>query len=314
MQETLVVSGPGSSLVDAGVRLCQLAGAFIASCDVAPSSRMTYRRALKAFFDWLSRTGRADRLDKLSRFDILAYKDELGRTKRVATSNMYVFIVQQFFAWLEEHKVHADITKGIKCFKMTPGHAKDCLTVEQVRRIIAGFNRYTPTGCRDYALFNLMVRTGLREIEVARATVGDIRDESGEAVLWVRGKGRAEKDAFVLLVPEALQPIREWLASQHVAAPDAPLFMSLSRGNRGQAMTTRSISKIVKDAMRRVGIDSKRLTPHSLRHTAILLAIAGGASLTQAQAMARHSNPRTTMVYFHNFNRVREAAEKCVNL
>ena len=65
--------------------------------------------------------------------------------------------------------------------------------------------------------------------------------------------------------------------------------------------------------MRRVGINSERLTPHSLRHTAISLAIEGGASLTQAQAMARHASPTTTMVYFHNTNRIRDAAEKCVN-
>jgi len=65
--------------------------------------------------------------------------------------------------------------------------------------------------------------------------------------------------------------------------------------------------------MRRVGINSERLTPHNLRHTAISLAIAGGATLVQAQAMARHSSPNTTMIYFHNVNRIRDAAEKCVN-
>jgi integrase len=78
-------------------------------------------------------------------------------------------------------------------------------------------------------------------------------------------------------------------------------------------MTSRAISKIVKTAMRRAGFDSDRLTPHSLRHTAISLAIAGGASLAQTQAMARHASPNTTMLYFHNVQRVSEAAEKCVN-
>ena len=37
------------------------------------------------------------------------------------------------------------------------------------------------------------------------------------------------------------------------------------------------------------------------------------ASLAQAQAMARHASPNTTMIYFHNINRVQDAAEKCVN-
>ena len=52
--------------------LCCLADAFIASCDVVHESRMTYQRALKAFFAWISSSGRADRINKLTRFDMLA--------------------------------------------------------------------------------------------------------------------------------------------------------------------------------------------------------------------------------------------------
>ena len=293
--------------------LCQLATAFVASLDVAQSSRTTYRRALKAFFDWLGSTGRSDHLDGLSRIDVLAYKDHLGKSVRVATANMYLFIVRSFFSWLEEYGVRSNIARGVKTFKKMDGHSKDCLTVEQVRRILEGIDRSRPRGQRDYAMINLMARTGLREIEVARARISDIRDEGEEPVLWVQGKGRAEADAFVLLVPAAMEPIREWLGSHRSASADSALFMSLSRRNHGEHMTSRAISKIVKDAMRRVGIDSDRLTPHSLRHTAISLAIAGGATLAQAQAMARHASPNTTMVYFHNAQRVREAAEKCVN-
>ncbi|OGV70474.1 MAG: hypothetical protein A2283_19155 [Lentisphaerae bacterium RIFOXYA12_FULL_48_11] len=91
-----------------------------------------------------------------------------------------------------------------------------------------------------------------------------------------------------------------------------PLFPSFSRRNSGKHLTSNGVSRIVRDAMRRAGIVSDRLTPHSLRHTAVSLAIAGGASLAQVQAMARHADPRTTMVYFHNLNRISDAAEKCV--
>jgi len=255
------------------VDLCRLADAFIASRDVTQSSRQTYRRALKAFFDWLSTTGRADRLDRISRFDLLAYKDELGRTKRPSTANMYVFIVHGFYGWLAEHGACGDISKGIKRFKKVPGYAKDCLTVDQVRRVLVGIDRTTPSGMRDYAIVNLMARTALRDIEVARAKVGDVREEAGQAVLWVQGKGRVEADAFVVLMPAALEPIQAWMTTQPARPVDAPLFPRLSHHDPGGHMGSRSISKIVKDSMRRAGIDSERLTPHSLRHTAISLAI-----------------------------------------
>ena len=50
-----------------------------------------------------------------------------------------------------------------------------------------------------------------------------------------------------------------------------------------------------------------------MRHTAITLAAAGGASLHQVQAMARHSDPKVTMVYFHNLERVRAGAERYIS-
>jgi integrase/recombinase XerC/integrase/recombinase XerD len=274
---------------------------------------MTYRRALKAFFNWISSSGRADRINKLTRFDMLAYKEDLGRTKSVATANLYLFVVRSFYAWLAENRICRDITTGVKRFKTHANYSKDCLTVEQLRSILSGVDRSTAKGVRDYALVNLMARTGLRDIEVARARICDLRDQANATVLWVQGKGRAEADAFVLLVPETLLPIKKWLAAHVAVQSDAPLFPALAGGNGGGHMTSRSISRIVKTAMRRVGIDSDRLTPHSLRHTAISLAIEGGASLIQAQAMARHAKPETTMVYFHNAGRIEKAAEKCVN-
>jgi integrase/recombinase XerD len=300
-------------IVEQSADLCCLADAFIASCDVVHESRMTYRRALKAFFTWISSSGRVDRVNALTRFDMLAYKEDLGRTKSVATANLYLFVVRSFYAWLAENRLCRNITNRVRSFRVHANHAKDCLTVDQLRSILRGIDCGTVKGKRDYALVNLMARTGLRDIEVARARICDLRDKAGSSVLWVQGKGRAEADAFVLLVPEALLPIKKWLAAHVAAQGDAPLFPALVGGNAGGHMTSRSISRIVKQAMRRVGIDSDRLTPHSLRHTAISLAIEGGASLIQAQAMARHTKPETTMVYFHNANRIQDAAEKCVN-
>ena len=312
MEQEVIHVEPVPVVENPGSEFCQLAEVFIEAMDVGENSRKTYRRALKAYFVWVCQSGLGDRLDNLNRLDILDYKAELGRTKRVSSANLYFFIVKMFYGWLEKNKVYQDITRDIKGFKKTPGHAKDSLTAEQVCSILEGFDRSTPAGTRDYAIVNLMARTGLREIEVARVRVGDIREESGVSVLWVQGKGRSEADAFVVLLPAALEPIQAWLALAGLPNEE-PLFPCCSPQNRGGHMTSRSISRIAKEAMRRVGIDSDRITPHSLRHTAISLAIAGGASLTQAQAMARHSSPNTTMVYFHNVNRVKDAAERCVN-
>ena len=77
----------------------------------------------------------------------------------------------------------------------------------------------------------------------------------------------------------------------------------------GERLKTRSLREIVKGALREAGFDDSRLTAHSLRHTAVTLSLLGGASLQQAQAMARHTSINTTLVYSHNIDRVNNAGE-----
>ena len=112
-----------------------------------------------------------------------------------------------------------------------------------------------------------MLRTGLRTIEIIRADIEDIRQQSGEAILWIHGKGRDSKNEFVLLTHEALKPIYEYLQARGRVKEPGPLFVSLSDRNRNKRLTTRSIRRIVKEHLRDICLDSDRLTAHSLRHT-----------------------------------------------
>ena len=65
----------------------------------------------------------------------------------------------------------------------------------------------------------------------------------------------------------------------------------------------------MKEALKRIGIDDPRFTAHSLRHSAITFALLAGAELADAQAMARHADISTTMVYSHHVDRMANAAE-----
>lgn len=310
-----VISYGGSEVMNRQASLEDLLHRFIQAQDVAPSSKDTYSRQARQFTSWLEDTGRMERLSTLLREDILAYKDWLSDSgKTPATVSGYLTLVRKFFSWLEAEKMYPNIARDIKGLKKPKGFRKDCLTPSQIREALECFDRSTPEGLRDYALFNLMVRTGLRTVEVSRATIEDLRQQAGEAVLWIQGKGRDEKDDFVLLVDDTLKPIQRYLKHRGETSEEAPLFASMARKNYGQAMTTRSIRRIVKEAFRVIGLDNKRISAHSLRHTAVSLAVKGGASLHQAQAMARHTDPRTTQIYFHNADRISQGAERCIQI
>ena len=137
--------------------------------------------------------------------------------------------------------------------------------------------------------------------------------KGAQAVLYVQGKGREQKDDFVVLTDSAVRPIYAYLSMRKERDREAPLFASLSNKTMGQRLKTRSLREIVKRAMRLAGFDDDRLTTHSLRHTAVTLALLGGASLQQAQSMARHTNINTTLVYSHNLDRVSQAGEFAVD-
>ena len=162
-------------------------------------------------------------------------------------------------------------------------------------------------------MLNLLIRTGLRSVEAIRADVEDIRQQGGEALLWIQGKGQDAKDQFVVLTPDSLRPIYEYLQARGTPGQDKPLFASISDRNGGGRLTTRTIRRIAKDRLREIGVDSDRLTAHSLRHTAITLSLEAGATVQEAQALGRHANINTTLIYAHNIDRLKNAPERMID-
>ena len=277
---------------------------YLYSLDVKPRSKDAYRKALKQFLSFIETRGTTPQ-----RADILAYKEHLLKNYSACTVSAYLSAVRSFYKYLESEKITPNIAGSIKGAKSQGNFRKDALTIEQAKGVLDSIDANTLEGKRNYALINLLIRTGLRTVEVERANVGDLRQQGGQAVLYVQGKGRDEKDAFVILTESSLRPIREYLRSRGKPDDQAPLFASQSDRNQGGRLTTRSISRIVKDALVAAGIDSERITAHSLRHTAVTFALLGGATIQEAQGMARHKSINTTMIYAHNIDRLKKAAE-----
>lgn len=278
---------------------------FLADSDIALSTKDTYRKGLRQFFAWYENQN----LSGITRTDILRYKQDQLQKIQANTVGNYLSALRSFFKWLEAEKVYPNVAAGVKGTKLSNGHRKDALTPAQVGHVLKSLKGQTPLAKRNYALFNLLARTGLRTIEIHRANVGDIRNKGAQTVLYIQGKGRVHKDEFVVLTEATSRPIYEYLATRENRSKDDPLFTSMSTRTYGERLSVRSLREIMKNALRLAGYNDDRLTTHSLRHTAITLALLGGASLQQAQALARHTNINTTLIYSHNIDRVVNAAE-----
>lgn len=280
---------------------------FLEAHDIKPKSKETYRRALRQFFAYLQDNG----ITKPTRETLIAYKAHLIDKKLSAyTVSAYIIATRKLFQWTESEHLYANIASQIKGQKKPKGFKKDALSVKQARKLLTDMETDTISGARDYALVNLLVRTGLRTIEAVRANVEDIRQQGEQAVLYIQGKGRDSKDDIVILTEETLEPIRAYISMRGQGVKDSsPLFISHSDRNYGERLTTRSISRIVKDRLQASGLDDRRLTAHSLRHTAVTFSLIGGASIQEAQTLARHSDINTTLIYAHNLERIAKAPE-----
>ena len=287
----------------------EIIGKWMASLDLASGTKETYLSGFKAFC-WFVRSTSLD-FDELTRDDVKSFKEYLVDEKKLkpATVSSYLASVRSFYAYSEDNGIE-NIAHRVKGVTDSRSFKKEPLTPDQARRLLASIDRSTEKGMRDFAILNLMLRTGLRDIEIVRANCKDIQTKAGVDVLYVQGKGRASKDSFVVLTPKALSPITTYLEKRGNVNELDPLFASVSSRNAGERLTVRSISRIAKSALRAIGIDDERYTAHSLRHTAITFSLLGGATERDAQQMARHANITTTMLYSHDIDRIKRAAER----
>lgn len=267
---------------------------FISSQDRKPTTLGLYRRTLNQFFDWVEESGYT--LNTLTRPQIIEYKNTLVQDgKSALTITSYLTSVRLFYQWVEAEGVYPNIAKVLNLPKRKKEFRHQPLRPQQVRSLLREVQM--TDNLRDFALVNLMLRTGLRCIETTRLNVEDISYKGGQRVLLIQGKGRDEKDNFVNLNEKAYLPIAEYLKQRGPVKPTDPLFVSESNRDRGQRMTTRSVSRIAKNGLKGIGLSDKVYTAHSLRHTTAVSILRAGGTLEDCQLTLRHSNPATTEIY-----------------
>lgn len=269
---------------------------YISYLDTSPKTVETYTKALRQFFKYLSVHG----IRQPKREDVIAFRDDLKASGlKPTTVQNYITATRIFFKWTEQEGLYPNIAEHIKGAKLDKNHKKDYLTSRQAKEVLSNVDKETEEGLRNYAILSLMVTGGLRTIEVSRADVEDLRTLGENTVLFVQGKGREEKTEYIKISAPVEKAIRQYLKARQNVEEGQPLFTSTSNNSKGNRITTRTVSGIVKTALKNAGYDSARLTAHSLRHTAITLALLAGREITEVQQFARHANLNTTMIYNH---------------
>lgn len=192
----------------------------------------------------------------------------------------------------------AEFISAPKCGR----HLPDVLTTEEIDRIIAAANAPTLKGKRDAAMLELLYSCGLRVSELTSLRLSDLFFGEG----YVRVIGKGDKQRLVPVSTTARDRIGLYLEERGQRSDTDTLFLN----NRGTALTRVMVFTIIRQAATRAGI-TKRISPHTFRHSFATHLLEGGASIRQVQEMLGHESILTTEIYTHlDRSRLRETLEE----
>lgn len=150
---------------------------------------------------------------------------------------------------------------------------------------------------RDYFIIDLALSTGLRVMEIAQLSCGDVFIQDAVYSLLVR-KGKGGKQRLVRFNGSFNKHYKKYIFwKQTIGEPTGPVDPLMLSSNTGSYMSTRAIEKAFKRTAARAGLSS-HYSIHCLRHTyACQLYKASGYNLRLVQKQLGHSSIRTTEVY-----------------
>jgi len=260
----------------------EVAVGFLLGYDKA-HTRSAYQSDLRCFTSWCARIG-IDPLDVQR-----AHLDGYARTLEVeglASSSVArrLSVVSGLFRYAyEEGYVDRNPAAHVRRPRVSDDSPTLGLDLVEARRFLQAAET---AGLRDHALVCLLLLNGLRVSEVCTALVSDLSSERGHRVLKVQRKG-GRRD-LVPLAPRALAAVEAHLEER----TDGLLVLANDGGPLNRFQATRAIRRLT-----RAADITKHISPHSLRHTAVTLALDAGVPLRDVQDMAGHADPRTTRRY-----------------
>lgn len=277
--------------------------------EISVATLQTYRTALNRFLEWAETQPVGDTAIGLHWKASIAHNTP-------NTVGVWLSAVRSFYKWAivngyANHNPFEGL-RGSRRGGTNRKHLRDPLTDSEVRRLLEGVSQSTAEGIRDYAILTLMLYCGLRTIEIHRANLDHLRTQQQKVLLYVIGKGRIEADEFVVVPEKPAVALYAWLSKRPSVDPEA-MFVSLSNRSYGQRLSDSAIRHQVKAHLKDVGIINRRKSTHSLRHTAITKAVQKGVQVQRVQSMARHASINTTMIYYHESDRIEDAAEEHID-
>jgi len=241
---------------------------------------------------------------------ITAFLDHLesGRGNQPRTRNLRLTAIRSLFTYASlRHPEHAATIQRVLAIppKRHDQPTLTYLTPEEIDAILAAPDRTNWVGRRDHTLLTVAIQTGLRVSELigldcGHATLG------ATAHIHCTGKGRKQR-AVPLTTTTALA-VQTWL-DERDGQPDQPLFPTRTGRRLSRDAIERRVTKHAATAAEQCpSMASRRITPHTLRHTTAMTLLRAGVDTTVIALWLGHADVRSTNPYLHADLAIKQAA------
>ncbi len=203
--------------------------------------------------------------------------------------------LKAFYAFLDiEEIIEENPTTHINAPKLGR-KLPEVLNLMEIEGIFGAIDLSTPEGARNRAMLEILYSSGLRVSELINLKINHVYTDIG----FLRVIGKGNKERLVPIGTSALKYLNIYLEEIrcHVTIqPGFENFIFLNR--RGKSLSRVMVFTIIKKLTIAAGI-SKKVSPHTFRHSFATHLVEGGADLRAVQDMLGHESITTTEIYTH---------------
>jgi integrase/recombinase XerD len=289
-------------------------GRLINEKDLSPHTIAAYRDTFRLLLCFAhERTGKQPAALEFEDLDaplIAAFLDHLEhqRGNSPRTRNARLAAIHSMFRYAAlRHPEHAAVISRVLAVptKRFERAIVTYLTPEEVDALLAVPNRERWIGRRDHALLTLTIQTGLRVTELTSLRNQDVHLGTG-AHIQVVGKGR--KQRATPLTSQTVAVLRQWL-KERAGRPEDALFPT----SRGRQLSRDAIALLTANHATAAShtcptLKNKKVSPHTLRHTAAMNLLHAGVDSTVIALWLGHESVEATQIYLHADMAIKERA------
>ena len=171
----------------------------------------------------------------------------------------------------------------------------DTLSEDEINELISAIDLSHPQGERNRTILETMYSCGLRVSELINLKISDLFFTEG----FIRVLGKGNKQRFVPIHYNAQKYILFYIKDIRTHIEPKKSFEDIVFLNRrGKSLSRQMIFMILKDLAIKINL-SKKISPHTLRHSFATHLLKNGADLRAIQQMLGHESITTTEVYVH---------------